>query len=179
MNSNWSYSLETAKLGYDLCGVDLWPMTLTSCMDITSVIGNNSWKFRDDMMTGTQWKRCDKQTDGRTSGRTDRQTDRKRCSWSCLVAAKNKGDVKCWIALGFVGQYISKGSRLWNIGDREVVVGSPHQNNRDINQVVLHLWSKFGDPCLNRWWVIMWTNLKLRIGLNLTFKWNFNLEGQG
>ena len=53
MNSNWSYSPETAKLGYDLCDLDLWPMILTFCMDITFVIGNNSWKFRDDTMTGT------------------------------------------------------------------------------------------------------------------------------
>ena len=53
VNSNWSYSPETAKSGYDLCDLDLWPMTLTSCMDITFVIGNNSWKFRDDTMTGT------------------------------------------------------------------------------------------------------------------------------
>ena len=42
VNSNWSYSPETAKLGYDLCDLDLWSMTLTLCMDITSVIGNNS-----------------------------------------------------------------------------------------------------------------------------------------
>ena len=53
MNSNWSYIPETAKLGYDLCDFDLWPMTLTFCMDITSVIGNNSWKFRDDTMMET------------------------------------------------------------------------------------------------------------------------------
>ena len=53
MNSNWSYSPETAKLGYDLCDLDLWPMTLAFAMDITSVIGNKSWKFRDDTMTGT------------------------------------------------------------------------------------------------------------------------------
>ena len=33
---------ETTKLGYDLCDLDLWPMTLTFCMDITFVIGNNS-----------------------------------------------------------------------------------------------------------------------------------------
>ena len=46
-------SPETAKLGYDLSDIDLSPMTLTFCMDITSVIGNNSWKFRDDMMSGT------------------------------------------------------------------------------------------------------------------------------
>ena len=48
VNSNWSYSPETAKLGYDLCDLDLWLMTLTFCMGITSVIGNNSWNFRDD-----------------------------------------------------------------------------------------------------------------------------------
>ena len=52
MNSNWSYSPEMAKLGYDLRDLDLWPKTMTFCMDITSVIGNNSWKFRDDAMTG-------------------------------------------------------------------------------------------------------------------------------
>ena len=41
------------KLGHDLCDLDLWPMTLTFCMDISSVIGNSSWKFRDDTMIGT------------------------------------------------------------------------------------------------------------------------------
>ena len=40
--SNWSYSQETAKFGYDLCDLHLWPLTLTFCMDVTSVIGNNS-----------------------------------------------------------------------------------------------------------------------------------------
>ena len=53
MNSNWSYSPETAKMGYDLCDLDLLPMILTFCMDITLVIGNTSCKFRDDTMTGT------------------------------------------------------------------------------------------------------------------------------
>ena len=42
-----------AKLDYDFCDLDLWLMILTFCMDITSVIGNNSLKFRDDKMTGT------------------------------------------------------------------------------------------------------------------------------
>ena len=42
VNSNWSYNPETAKYGYDLCNLDLWLMTLTFCMDITSVIGNDS-----------------------------------------------------------------------------------------------------------------------------------------
>ena len=53
LDSNWSYSPETAKFGYDLCDLDFWPLTLTFCMDITSVIGNISWKFRDDTMRGT------------------------------------------------------------------------------------------------------------------------------
>ena len=53
MNSNWSYRPETAKWGHDLYDLDLWPLTLTVCMDITSVNGNSSWKFRDDTMRGT------------------------------------------------------------------------------------------------------------------------------
>ena len=53
VNSNWSYSPETVKLGCDLCDLDLWPLTLTLCMDLTLVIGNNTWKFYDDTMMGT------------------------------------------------------------------------------------------------------------------------------
>ena len=47
VNSNWSYSLAMVKLG---CDLDLWPLTLTSCMDITFVNGNYSWKCYDDTM---------------------------------------------------------------------------------------------------------------------------------
>ena len=82
MNSNWSYSPETVKLGVDLSDLDLWPLTLTFCMDITFVIGNNSWKFHDDTMMGTWWKRCDGRTDRRTDRRTDGQTD-----WTSHIAA--------------------------------------------------------------------------------------------
>ena len=32
------------------------------------------------------------------------------------------------------------------------------QNNRALNQGLLHLWTKFGDPRLNSWWVIVQTN---------------------
>ena len=32
------------------------------------------------------------------------------------------------------------------------------QNNRDLNQGLLHLLSKFGDPSLNGWWVIARTS---------------------
>ena len=42
MNSNWSYSPETVKLGCDLCDLDLWPLTSTFCMDLTFFIGNKA-----------------------------------------------------------------------------------------------------------------------------------------
>ena len=72
VNLNWSYGPETAKWGRDLCDLDLWPLTLTFCMDITSVDGNDSWEFQDDTMRGTLSKRCDR--------RTNRQTDGNNCS---------------------------------------------------------------------------------------------------
>ena len=53
VNSNWSYGPETAKLGVDLCDLDLWPLSLTFGMDVTSVIGSNVRKFQDDTMMGT------------------------------------------------------------------------------------------------------------------------------
>ena len=39
------------KLGRDLCDLDLWPLTF--CMDLTLVLGDNSWKFHDDAMMET------------------------------------------------------------------------------------------------------------------------------
>ena len=42
----------------------------------------------------------------------------------------------------------------------KVKVNRP-QSNTDLSQVVLHLWSKFGDPSFNRWWVFAWTSLGL------------------
>ena len=71
VNSNWSYGPETAKWGHDLCDLDIWPLTLTFCMVIVSVNGNNSWKFQDDTMTGTLSKRCARRTGRQTDGRTD------------------------------------------------------------------------------------------------------------
>ena len=71
MNSNWSYGPETAKLGFDLCNLDLWALTLTFCMDITSVSGNNSWKFHDERnIVKKVW-----QTDGRTDRRAEGQIE--------------------------------------------------------------------------------------------------------
>ena len=54
---------ETGLLGFDLCDLDLWPLTLTFCMDITFVNGNHSWKFPDNTMRGTLSSGCDGQTD--------------------------------------------------------------------------------------------------------------------
>ena len=53
VNSNWSYGPETAKRGHDLCDLDLWPLTVTFCMDVTFVTGTNAWKFHDDTIMGT------------------------------------------------------------------------------------------------------------------------------
>ena len=71
--------------------LDLWPLTLTFCMDITFDHGNNSWKFHDDTMMGTWWKRCDRRTDGRTDRQTDRRTENTICraAWSQLKRSRN------------------------------------------------------------------------------------------
>ena len=78
-NSNWSYSPETAKLGRDLCDLDLWPLTLTFCMDVTLVRGDN--------VTIRWWEHSQKGvTDRQTDGRTDRRTENTihRAAWSQL-----------------------------------------------------------------------------------------------
>ena len=49
------------------------------------------------------------------------------------------------------------------------------QNNRDRNQGILHLWSKFGGPNSNRWWVIARTSSKWG---KFWFEVEFDLEGQ-
>ena len=82
VNSNWSYGPETAKWGHDLCDLDLWSLTLTFCMDIVSVNGNNSWKFQDDTVRETLSKRCDRRTDRQTGGQTEISV--LRAAWSQL-----------------------------------------------------------------------------------------------
>ena len=74
-NSNWSYGLEMAKRSFDLCGWDLWPLTLVFCMGLTSVIGNKAWKFHDDTMRATQWNMCIRQTYRWTDECMDRLTE--------------------------------------------------------------------------------------------------------
>ena len=50
------------------------------------------------------------------------------------------------------------------------------QNNRDLNQVVLYLWSKFGDLSLSRWWAMVWTNSKWSKFLFLSSIWPYRLK---
>ena len=45
-------------------------------------------------------------------------------------------------------------SSIWPWSSRSIVP----KNNRDLNQGLLHLWSKFGDSSLNGWWVIARTS---------------------
>ena len=61
---HWSYGPETAKLGLTLT-FNLWPWPFAWA----SVTGNNSWKFHNDTLTGTLWKRRYRRKDGRTDGR--------------------------------------------------------------------------------------------------------------
>ena len=82
VNSNWSYSPETVKLGRDLCDLDLWPLTLNFAWTLPWSLVINPENF---MMT-RWWEHSQK---GVTDGQRDRQTDRKYHSKSCLVAAKN------------------------------------------------------------------------------------------
>ena len=74
-----SYGPETTKLCFDLCGLDLWPLTLTFCMDITSVIGKISWWYDEGNMVKNV---C--QTDG--------QTEPFRAAWSRLNIALHRRD---------------------------------------------------------------------------------------
>ena len=47
-------------------------------------------------------------------------------------------------------------SQIWPWRSRSIAP----QNNKDINQCILHLWSKFGDPSWNGWWVMVRTSSK-------------------
>ena len=71
------------KICFDLCDLELWPLTLAFCMDITFVNGNHSWKFPEDGMTGTLWKRCNRRTDGQTDRQTEPLLELFGCSYRC------------------------------------------------------------------------------------------------
>ena len=73
---------ETAKLGFDLCDLDLWPWNFAWTSLLSLVITPEI--FHEDMMMGTEWKRCDRQT--------DRQTD-----WTIHRAALSQLRCTCGI----------------------------------------------------------------------------------
>ena len=81
MNSNWSYSPETVKLGCDLCDLDLWPWSFAWTSLLSLII------TPENFMMMRWWEHSQK---GVTDGRTDRQTDRQtenticRAAWSQL-----------------------------------------------------------------------------------------------
>ena len=78
MNSNWSYSPETVKLGCDLCDLDLWPRpfawTLLWSLVITS----------ENFMMIRWWEHSQK-------GVTDRRTDRRKIPFVELLGRSLKG----------------------------------------------------------------------------------------
>ena len=81
MNSNWSYSPETVKLGCDLCDLDLWPWPFAWTLLWSLVITPGNF-----MMIGW-WEHSQKGvTDRRTDRRTDGQTENTICraAWSQL-----------------------------------------------------------------------------------------------
>ena len=84
MNSNWSYSPETVKLGCDLCDLDLWPWPFAWTSLLSLVITPENfmmirwWEHSQKGVT-------DRQTDGRTDGRTDWTIH--RAAWSQLKTA--------------------------------------------------------------------------------------------
>ena len=82
-----------------------WPLTLTFCIDITSVDGNNSWKFQDDTMTRTLSKRSDRQTHRQTDGRTEISV--LRAAWSQLKI-NSLALLKCSPILGQLERLHSK-----------------------------------------------------------------------
>ena len=67
-------------LGFELCELDLWPLTLTDCMDLTYIIGNKNFMIRWWEHSENVWQAY-RGKDGRT--------DRLIYSQSCVVAVIN------------------------------------------------------------------------------------------
>ena len=53
------------------------------------------------------------------------------------------------------------------------------QNNRDLNNAKMHLWSKFGNPDFNQWWLVARTNSQTQNGVNFYCWVKFDLEDHG
>ena len=83
VNSNWSYSPETVKLGFDLCDLNLWPWPFAWTLLWSLVI------TPENFMMIRWWEHSEK---GGTDGQTDGQTDNTICraAWSQLKTYRLK-----------------------------------------------------------------------------------------
>ena len=89
VNSNWSYSPETAILGFDLCDRDLWPWPLAWTSLVSMVITPENFmmiRWEEHSVKGVTDRRTDRQTDGQTERGVLRaawsQLKMKRYFWS-------------------------------------------------------------------------------------------------
>ena len=72
VNSNWSYGPETAELGFDLCDLDLWLLTLTfAWTSLLSLVITH-----ENFMMIRWWEHCEKGVKDRQTDERTRQTDR-------------------------------------------------------------------------------------------------------
>ena len=113
MNSNWSYSPETVKLGCGLCDLDLWPFawTLPWSLVITP----------ENFMMIRWWEHSQK---GVTDRRTDRQRQTEntihRAAWSQLKTVRvSTCPCQKWI----------KHQQMWNQWSRDRECHTAHRLN--------------------------------------------------
>ena len=112
VNSNFSYSTETTKLGFDLCGLDLWPLPF-ACTSLLSL-----GIAPENFMTIRWEEHCERCV---TDGRTDRQAGGRtngsvlRAAWSQLKIIQEKNqNVACKaVALLFPPQCVNCGLCQW------------------------------------------------------------------
>ena len=66
------------------------------------------------------------------------------------------------LCLWWVTHIVTKALRLKILPGQQLPLfpNPPTLLNRDLNQSFLHLWCKFGDPSLNGWWFMVWTDSK-------------------
>ena len=98
MNSNWSYSPETVKLGCDLCDLDLWPWPFAWTSLLSLVITPENFMmigWWEHGQKGVTDRRTDRQTDGQTDGRTDWTIH--RAAW--IAAKNNRAPLLCCFQL--------------------------------------------------------------------------------
>ena len=68
------------------------------------------------------------------------------------IITSNSGDLWRGQAQNGVNSDVKSSIWLWRL--RSIAL----QSNGDCNQGLLHIWSKFGDPSLNGWWIIVRTS---------------------